>query len=259
MNGFLKIIIAAKKREVERNKILFPAAYLKRKLGRLKRSRNFKKAISGERITLIAEIKKASPSKGVLLENFHPEKLAVMYRKAGVNAVSVLTENKYFKGKLEYINAVRKAINVPVLRKDFIIDEYQLYETKYHGADAVLLICRILTPEKLKQFLKTVKKLKMQALVEVHTKKEIKTAVKAGADIIGINNRNLKNFKTTLKTTAELIKYIPEGKIAVSESGINSRRDVLFLEKLGIRAVLIGEALMRSRDIPAKINELLRA
>src|SRR3989339_559810 len=257
MHSILKKIVSDKRREVEMYKKLFPLSFVIEQIGKIQPARDFKKAISKNRMTLIAEIKRASPSKGELVKNFNPEKIAREYRKAGVDAVSVLTERNYFKGANEYLKIVRKNIKVPILRKDFIIDEYQLYGSKLYGADAVLLICAILKPEILKKYVQTAKKLKLYTLVEVHSKEEIRSALKSGADIIGINNRDLNTFKLDLKTTGALIKYIPEGKIVVSESGIKTREDTLYLKKLGVNAVLIGETLMRSKNIPEKIKELL--
>ena len=257
MNNILNKILVDKKHEVELYKKLFPLSFIIEQIGKIKPARDFKKAISKNRLTLIAEIKKASPSKGDIVKDFNPEKIAKSYKKVGVDAVSVLTERNYFKGDLEYLKIVRKTINVPILRKDFIIDEYQLYGAKLYGADAVLLICAILTPETLKKFITTARKLKMHVLVEVHSKAELNVALKSGAEIIGINNRNLKTFKVDLKTTEKLIKFIPKNKIVVSESGIKTREDILYLKKLEVNAVLIGETLMRSKNIPAKVKELL--
>jgi len=257
MNSILKRIVADKRKEVEMYKKLFPLSYIIEQTGKITPARDFKKALSKNRIALIAEIKKASPSKGLIVKDFNPEKIALEYRKVGVDAVSVLTERNYFQGDLEYLRIVKKTINVPILRKDFIIDEYQLYGAKLYGADAVLLICALHTPETLKQFIATARKLKMYVLVEVHSKAEVEMALKSGADIIGINNRDLNTFNVDLKTTAELIKYIPKSKIVVSESGIKTREDILYLKKLGVNAVLIGETLMRSKNIPEKIKELL--
>lgn len=257
MHSILKKIAAEKKREVKIYKKLFPLSYVIKKTGKLKTPRNFKKAVSKRRLSLIAEIKRASPSKGEIVKKFNPVEIAKDYQKAGVDAVSVLTERKYFKGDPEYLKIVKNSISAPVLWKDFIVDEYQIYLAKSYGADAILLICAILQPETLFKFIKTARKLKMYVLVEVHSKKEVQTALKSGADIIGINNRNLNSFEVDLKTTAKLIKYIPSSKIVVSESGIQTRKDLVILRKLGVNAVLIGETLMRSKNIPAKIKELL--
>jgi indole-3-glycerol phosphate synthase len=257
MHSILKKIVAEKQREVKIYKKLFPLSYVIKKTGKLKTPRNFKKAVSKRRLSLIAEIKRASPSKGEIVKKFNPVEIAKDYQMAGVDAVSVLTERKYFKGDPEYLKIVKNSISAPVLWKDFIVDEYQIYLAKLYGADAILLICAILKPEILIKFIKTARKLKMYILVEVHSKSEVQTSLKSGADIIGINNRNLNSFEVDLKTTAKLIKYIPSSKIVVSESGIQTRKDLVFLRKLGVNAVLIGETLMRSKNIPAKIRQLL--
>ncbi len=257
MHSILKKIIAAKKAEVRREKATLPLELLKKEIEKAKAGRNFKKAISGSSLKLIAEIKRASPSKGEIVKNFEPEHFAAAYKKGRADAVSVLTEKIFFKGDVSYIRRVKKIVRVPVLRKDFILDDYQLYGAKYYGADAVLLICAILPFAKLKKFIRIVKALKMHALVEVHTRKEIQDALRADARIIGINNRDLNTFKVDLKTTERLIKLIPAGIVIVSESGIKTVKDMLFLKKQGVNAVLIGETLMRSRNIPKKIDKLL--
>jgi len=257
MHSILKKIVADKKREVEMYKKLFPLAHIIDQIGDIKPGRDFKKAISKNRLTLIAEIKRASPSKGELVENFNPEFIAKEYKKVGVDAVSVLTERNYFKGDLEYLRIARKCINVPILRKDFITDEYQLYGAKLYGADAILLICAILPTAVLKQFVATARKLKLNSLIEVHSKEEIQSALDTGADIIGINNRDLNTFTVDLKTTEKLVKFIPKNKIVVSESGIKTREDIIYMKELGVNSVLIGETLMRSKNIPQKVKELL--
>ena len=170
--------------------------------------------------------------------------------------MSILTEDKFFLGKDEYLEQVNKTTSIPLLRKDFIIDEYQIYQSKVLGADAVLLIVSILSLEKLIKFKKLADELGLSCLVEVHNKRELDIALDAGVEIIGINNRDLKTFITSLKTTEELIKYIPKNKIVISESGINSRRDMEYLQKLGVNGVLIGESLMKSKNINQKISEL---
>ena len=183
MHNILTKIISDKRKEVDMYKKLFPLSFVIEQIGKITPARDFKKALSKNRMTLIAEIKKASPSKGVIVENFNPEKIAKAYKKVGVDAVSVLTERTYFKGANEYLKIVRKNINVPILRKDFILDEYQIYGSKLYGADAILLICAILTPETLKKFVQTARKLKLYSLVEVHTEKEVQAALKSGAEI----------------------------------------------------------------------------
>jgi len=220
---------------------------------------DFTAAIKGKNIKLIAEVKKASPSKGIIRADFDPVAIARTYAAAGAAAISVLTEEKYFQGKLQYITEIQKALEhrVPLLRKDFLHDPYQVYESRAYGADALLLIVAILSPAKLREMLELSHQLGMYCLVEVHTEAELKLALNSGARIIGINNRDLKTFKVDLANTDKLKPLIPADRIAVSESGIHTHDDVLHLGKLGIDAVLIGEALMAAKDIGAKVRELL--
>lgn len=253
----LQKIIEEKKKEVEEKKKKIPLNLLLTKINLKDKPRNFKEAISKEGINLIAEIKKASPSRGIIRENFDHKKIARVYKKGKVEAISVLTEEKFFKGNINFLKEVKKiVVDIPVLRKDFIIDEYQIYESKIFGADAVLLIVAILEENNLKKFLNLTKKLKMDALVEIHNEDELRKALKADAEIIGINNRNLKNFKVDLNTTFKLVKKIPLDKIIVSESGIKTREDVIRLQNAGINAILIGEAFMETENILKKIKEL---
>ncbi len=210
----------------------------------------------GNKIKFIAEVKKASPSAGIIREDFNYLNIAKEYEAGGASAISVLTDKEFFKGDLKYLSEIKKTVSLPVLRKDFIIDPYQIYEAKAAGADLVLLIARILTKEQIDTFLALTHKLGMECLVEVHDIDELNTVLETEASIIGINNRNLDTFETNIETTLQLYHLIPEEKIIVSESGIKTRADVLNLEKAGIDAILIGETLMRSQDITQKINEL---
>ncbi len=210
----------------------------------------------GNKIKFIAEVKKASPSAGIIREDFNYLNIAKEYEAGGASAISVLTDKEFFKGDLKYLSEIKKTVSLPVLRKDFIIDPYQIYEAKAAGADLVLLIARILTKEQIDTFLALTHKLGMESLVEVHDIDELNTVLETEASIIGINNRNLDTFETNIETTLQLCHLIPEEKIIVSESGIKTRADVLNLEKAGIDAILIGETLMRSQDITQKINEL---
>jgi indole-3-glycerol phosphate synthase len=201
--------------------------------------RDFKGAISKDRIAVIAEIKKASPSKGVIQNDFSPKKQAQIY-----DAISVLTEDRYFEGKDEYLKLVKGETKKPVLRKDFIVDEYQIKESKILGADAILLIVAILQ-NNLKKFYELARSLELDCLVEVHDEEELKKALDCGCEIIGINNRNLKDFTVDLRTTERLIQNIPDHLTIVSESGIKTVDDVRYLSSIGVNAVLIGETLMR--------------
>ena len=209
---------------------------------------SFIEALQKGGLSIIGEVKRASPSKGLIKENFDPLELAVKYENC-VDAVSVLTEENFFLGSSEYLKKITDEVGIPALRKDFIIDEVQIYEAKILGASAILLIVAILDEKILKKFIKIVEKLGMDALIEVHTKEEVETALRAGAEIIGINNRDLKTFKVDLNTTIELAKLIPKDKVIVSESGIKDEMDIEKLKKAGIDGVLIGEIFMRCDDI----------
>ena len=255
MENFLEKIAREKKEEIRSSKEQLPLAEIKKRLPMP--TRNFGRAIKRPgKISVIAELKKASPSAGVLRENFEPVKLAKDFEKAGASALSVLTEENYFLGKLEYIREVKDAVNLPILRKDFIIDEYQIYESLYYGADAILLIAAMLSKEELAHFIGTAQRLSLSALVEVHSEEELKNALSAGAEIIGINNRDLTTFKVDINTTLKVIKEVPEGKVVVSESGIDSRDDVKMLAGAGVHAVLVGEAIVTAKDVGKKIREL---
>jgi indole-3-glycerol phosphate synthase len=213
-----------------------------------------------ERIRLIAEVKKASPSKGIIRSNFDPVEIAKTYSSNGAAAISVLTEADHFLGNLDYLKKIRDSLGnhrPPLLRKDFIFDAYQVYESRAFGADAILLITAILTPEKLRMLMDLSKSLGMNCLVEVHNEKELETALNNVAEIIGINNRDLQTFNVDLTTTKRLRRLIPPGKIVVSESGIKSHEDIQKLAQWGVNAVLIGEAFMSAPDIAAKMRELL--
>ncbi len=207
---------------------------------------------------IIAEVKKASPSKGIIREDFDPLVIAQTYSNAGADALSVLTEPHFFKGDLEYLTGIRRYVPTPLLRKDFIFSEYQLVESLVYGADFVLLIATALTQKELKDLLNYTWHLGMNALVEIHDKSDLKKAIYAGADIIGINHRNLETFEMNMKLSEELIPLIPNGKIIVAESGINNKETIIELNKIGVDAFLIGEHFMRQDDI-AKEVELFKS
>jgi indole-3-glycerol phosphate synthase len=259
-------ILADKRAEVEALHLASPPEYLMALALGADPPRGFKAEIRNSKseirkprseIALIAEVKKASPSKGLIRPDFDPVAIARRYEEAGASAISVLTDEKYFQGKLEYLSAIREAVDLPLLRKDFIIDRIQVYESRAAGADAILLIVAALSPADLRMLLELVRKLGMDALVEVHTEPELCTALSVGADIIGINNRNLQTFETTLETTLELAEKIPADKVVVSESGINIRAEVERLMAAGVDAILVGESLMREPDPGVKVRELL--
>lgn len=219
----------------------------------------FRKNISRpHHINLIAELKKASPSKGILRGDFNPAKIATTYQANGASAISILTDERFFEGKLEYIKKVKESVSLPILRKDFIIDEYQIYESVVAGADAILLIAELLSTNEMIGFYNLASSLGLDVLMEVHNEEDIEKSLATEAAIIGINNRDLHTFKVDINVTQKLIRLIPQNKIKVSESGIRSYEDVMFLKSLGINAVLIGEALLEANDIAAKMREIMR-
>lgn len=211
------------------------------------------------KVNVIAEAKKASPSKGVIRADFDPVSIARSYESNGAGAVSVLTEEHFFQGHLDFLRAVRRSVNIPVLRKDFIIDSYQVYEARAAGADAVLLIAAVLESSELQSLLLLVQELGMQALVEVHTDDELEKALKVDSSIIGINNRNLESFVTDIETTVRLRALIPDTIVTVSESGIHTQDDIRRLRDCGVNAFLIGESLMRASDPGLKLSQFLGA
>ncbi len=258
----LEQIVADNRLELEARKRRVPLEELKRVALIQPPTLDFASALRGERIRLIAEVKKASPSRGVIRPDFNPVEIARIYAGNGASAISVLTEARYFKGSLSHLQDIRKALGnngLPLLRKDFICDPYQVYESRAYGADSLLLIVAILTPEKLEELLGLSHELDMSALVEVHTRAELEIALGSGARIIGINNRDLKTFSVDLATTERLRPLIPKDKIVVSESGIKDSSDIQKLKKWEVDAVLIGESLMSAPDIATKMKELLAA
>lgn len=219
--------------------------------------RDFRGALRKEGIQLIAEVKKASPSKGVMLKDMDPYGLANLYEQCGAAAISCLTDEKYFQGSLDDFIKVRRGVRIPCIRKEFIIDPYQIYESRAAYADAILLIVRILSDEQLKEYRELAESLRMAALVETHDQAEIERALGTGARIVGINNRDLQTFEVSYERTLELKRYVPGGTTLVSESGIHTREQVKKLEDGGVDAMLIGEAFVTSNDIAYKVRELL--
>jgi indole-3-glycerol phosphate synthase len=218
----------------------------------------FDQALSRKGISVIAEVKKASPSKGVIAPDFDHLKIAKEYVDAGASAISVLTEPRYFLGSAEYLKDIAEEVTVPVLRKDFIIDPYQVYEAKFLGASAVLLIASVLEEEgALEFFIDLSHSLALSALVETHDEAEVKRAVNAGAKIIGVNNRDLSDFSVDIETSIRLREQVPEGVLFVSESGIATAEDVKRLEASGVDAILVGEAIVKAEDKTAYLNQLL--
>ena len=253
-------IVSYKKKSLENAKKSMPLRLLEKSAGMANVPRGFGRALREHKhIALIAEVKRASPSAGVIRNNVVPEDIAYTYEASGAAAISVLTDERFFKGSMSDLVAVKEAVSVPVFRKDFILDPWQVYEARAHGADGILLIASILEDEKLKSLLTLCHKLSIDALVEVHTENELSRALDLGAEIIGINNRDLKTFHVDLATTIRLVSRIPRGIISVSESGIRDREDVTMLHDAGVNAILVGTALMQSHDIAVKIRALLGA
>jgi len=254
----LKEIVAKKKERIALSKQQLPEEDLKAKLNDLVPCRPFKEAISRPRqISLIAEIKQSSPSKGLIRQNFNLQDITRCYQNAGVQAVSVLTEEDFFGGNPLYINAVKNIITAPVLRKDFILEGYQIYESLYLGADAILLIADLLTKDKLVELMQIADNLGLDYLVEVHDEKELKKILNLKVPIIGINNRNLHTLAVDFKTTEKLFTLIPRDRVVVVESGIKNYQDVLFLKILGVSSVLIGTTFMEAEDIKSKVEEVM--
>jgi indole-3-glycerol phosphate synthase len=254
----LKEIVAKKKERILLAKQQVSEEELKSKISSLTACRPFREALSKPRqISLIAEIKQSSPSKGLIRRDFSLQDICRSYQEAGVQAVSVLTEEDFFTGNPLYINEVKNFVSVPVLRKDFILEAYQVYESRCLGADAVLLIADLLSKDKLIELMRLADELGMDYLVEVHDEKELKKALSLKAPLIGINNRNLHTLEVDFKTTEKLFTLVPRDRIVVVESGIKNYQDVLFLKILGASAVLIGTAFMEAEDIKSKVEEVM--
>ncbi|MDO8730117.1 MAG: indole-3-glycerol phosphate synthase TrpC [Candidatus Omnitrophota bacterium] len=254
----LEEIVAHKRQELAEAKRVRPLAELERELKLRTAPRGFAAAIRrpGE-LSLIAEIKKASPSAGPIRPEADVVEVARTYARAGARAISVLTDSRFFSGSLKDLTAVRENLSLPVLRKDFLLEEYHVVEAAAAGADAVLLIAAILDPAVLKRLLTLARDLSLDALVEVHSEPELQQALEAQARVIGVNNRDLGSLQVDLKTTQQLMKKIPGTHVRVSESGIRSRSDVEFVQAQGADAILVGEELMSSQDPAAKIKELM--
>lgn len=249
-------IVNAKRREVSSRKGIAPLSRLREAMRDLPPPRDFMRAINRLPCSIIAEVKKRSPSKGRIRGDFDPLKIASLYQENGAAAISVLTDEEFFGGKRTYLSGIREVFDIPLLRKDFIIDPYQIYETRALGGDALLLIASLLEGQ-LQEYIRLAQEVGLAALVEVHTREELENALAAGAEIIGINNRDLETFSTDLRTTLELAPSIPQDRIVVSESGINTREDIETIMQAGVHAFLVGEALMRAEDIGGKLRELL--
>jgi indole-3-glycerol phosphate synthase len=267
MQTRLEQILEYKRNEVEQRKVSAPVESLKAKIESLPRPRNFFAAVTrkpqGKRMNLIAEIKKASPSAGVIRDDFDPVQIAKTYESAGADAISVLTDEPSFQGKLEYIDQVRSAIKLPVLRKDFIIDQYQVYESRAAGADAILLIAECLRTDEMIDLQILATELNLTCLIEVHDMDNLMRVrdhvigfPHRSYSLLGINNRDLRTFKTDLGTTMRMADLVADKDVLVSESGINDQDDVRKLAGEGVRAALVGESLMRANDVTAKIRDM---
>lgn len=254
----LKEIVAKKKERLIPAKEQLSFEQLQEKVQGLPATRPFLEAINKPRvISLIAEIKKASPSAGLIRQEFNHKEIAQAYQEAAVQAVSVLTEQDYFQGELSYLNEVRAIVQAPILRKDFIFEPYQVYESRYFGADAILLIADLLSKDAITELMAIADSLGLDCLVEVHNEKELKKVLNLKVPIIGINNRDLHTLDVDPQTTERLYPLIPKGKTVVVESGIKTAQDVLFLKILGVHACLIGGAFMQAPDIKAKVEEIM--
>ncbi|HOX53875.1 MAG: indole-3-glycerol phosphate synthase TrpC [Candidatus Omnitrophica bacterium] len=255
---FLTKIIKEKQEFVKKQKSKLSEKELQRKSQSIFPRSSFANSLKQSgKISLIAEIKQASPSKGIIREEFNPVDIALIYQDSGVDALSVLTEEKYFRGSADILSQIKEKTKLPVLRKDFIVDTYQIYESNLIGADAILLIAEILSDKQLNEFLSLAGSLKLDCLVEVSNKSDLGKVLKTDAGIIGINNRNLHTFDVDLQTVDKLVPLIPKDKIIVAESGLSDTRQIGALKNLGVNAVLIGEAFLRAKDISAKIKELM--
>ena len=272
-NMILDDIVDTKTEELAGRKQTVPLTTLQERIRiQFFKEPDFTTALKGDSVRLIAEVKKASPSRGVICPNFDPIELARTYAHSGASAISVLTEQRYFGGSLEHLSAISQEMEklrvggaevdengrkIPVLRKDFIFDPYQVYESKAYGAAALLLIVAILSDNQLTELLTLSHELGMKCLVEVHNEAEMERAIMSGAQIIGINNRDLKTFAIDLETTRRLRPLIPQDRIVISESGIKNRGDVQKLQQWGVDAMLVGEALVTAGDVAEKVRELL--
>ena len=258
MPSILDKIVAAKREELAESKRAAPFAEVRQTAANQPPPLDLSGALTGGGIRLIAEVKKASPSRGLLSPNFDPVRLAETYVSNGAAAVSCLTDPR-FQGELAHLSSIKQSgtsKNAPVLRKDFIFDPYQVYEARAADADGILLIVAILEPSQLKELMEIARSLQMQCLVEVHDESELETAAETGAEIIGINNRDLHTFTTDLAVTRRLAPLVPDGRVIVSESGIFTPDDLRLLESVRVNAVLVGEAIVTAPDVAAKVREL---
>ncbi len=261
MNNILKKICEDKNKEIAILKNKCSLSTLKKLISDKIEKRNFKNAViesaSNKNNFIIGEIKKASPSAGQIIKDYDPLDIAKTYENAGVGAISILTESNFFNGEIDHLSLIKKNTGIPILRKDFIIDEYQIYESKVYQADIILLIISVLSDDQLRRFLHISKELNLDVIIETHDEEEIQRAMKLGCPIIGINNRNLKNLKTNVKNSANLFASITKDFTVIAESGIKSVSDIKMYNRLGIFNFLIGESILRSNDYTTFIKKLL--
>ena len=258
--NYLKEIVETTRRDVSRKKKSFKLSELRSLLNFIEPIRGFRdriiKFLEKNSVAVIAEMKKASPSKGIIRENYDPLILAKSYQDFGATCLSVLTNKEYFQGSLDHITQVKEVVQLPVLRKDFIVDKYQIYESLYRGADCILLIVAALPPRQLKEYYQIATELGLDVLVEVHTHLELEQALKIEPTILGINNRNLETFEINLETTKNLVKEIPDNILIISESGIKTKEDINKITSYGVNTFLVGEALMRNNNPGKKLKNL---
>lgn len=258
----LKKIVSHKAEEVAAAKAAAPLEELKSRISDLEDvprgfERHLREAAMSDWTAIIAEVKKGSPSKGVIRPDFDPLEIAEIYQDNGATCLSVLTDEKFFLGHLRFLALIREAVSLPLLRKDFICDPYQIYEARAAGADAILLIASMLDLHQLRDFHAMAKEIHLDVLLEVHDEAEMETALQTDSPLIGVNNRNLRTFEVSLDTTVRLARMMPPGRLLVAESGINTRADIVRLQGAGARAFLIGEAMMRENNIGSKLQEFL--
>jgi indole-3-glycerol phosphate synthase len=257
MSEFLATIVAHVKSQVEQRRREMPVSALRERSLFHTPTRKFATSLTGSSRRIIAEVKRASPSKGLIRGTCDPAAIAKDYATHGASAISVLTEERFFQGSLSTLEQIRRTVDVPLLRKDFIVDPYQLTEARSYGADAVLFIAAVLDPDFLQELREQATALSLDSLVEVHTEEELDMALKAGSPVVGINNRDLSTFEVSVATTEKLAPLVPAGTLAVCESGIDSVEQIRRVEALGIRVFLIGESLMRAAQPGEKLSQLL--
>ncbi len=258
MANILEKIVATTRRRVAHDRTVTPESELLRRIASAPRTRDFHAALAAtNQVRLIAEVKRASPSAGVIRDDFDPVAIALSYASAGAACISVLTDAPYFQGSLDYLVAIRAAVDVPLLRKDFIIDRYQLLEARAAGADCVLLIAECLAPTELKRLHDWASELDLQTLIELYDPENLEAVLATGTRMVGVNNRDLRTFQTDIQRTLRLREAIPADRLVIGESGISTHEDVMRLGAGGVKAILVGESLMRQDDLAAAVKTLM--